>query len=101
MEVLVAMTIFMTIMALSFMILANVNRNNNIPLKSELYLKMEEVFNTTLINKDYTENEIQYKGYIIRKKLEPYNDELSVLSVQVTKSKTTVYELKQLVYEVQ
>ncbi len=82
-EAIVALALLASITAIIFLVINNVNRGSNIGLKVRAFNEVNNIFNISLLEEDYSQKEFDYKTFYVLRKAEysDFSEKLIVLSV--------------------
>lgn len=84
-EAVVALALLASITAIIFLVINNVNRGSNVGLKVRAFNEVNNIFNISLLEEDYSNKEFDYKTFYVLRKAEysDFSEKLIVLSVTV------------------
>lgn len=82
-EAIVALALLASITAIIFLVINNVNRGSNVGLKVRAFNEVNNIFNISLLEEDYSHKEFDYKNFYVIRKAEysDFTEKLIVLSV--------------------
>jgi len=82
-EAVVALALLASITAIIFLVINNVNRGSNVGLKVRAFNEVNNIFNISLLEDDYSPREFNYTNFYVIRKAESsdINEKLIVLSV--------------------
>jgi len=82
-EAIVALALLASITAIIFLVINNVNRGSNVGLKVRAFNEVNNIFNISLLEEDYSHKEFDYKTFYVLRKAEysDFSEKLIVLSV--------------------
>jgi len=82
-EAVVALALLASITAIIFMVINNVNRGSNVGLKVRAFNEVNNIFNISMLEDDYSTREFNYTNFYVIRKAESsdINEKLIVLSV--------------------
>ncbi len=82
-EAIVALALLASITAIIFLVINNVNRGSNVGLKVRAFNEVNNIFNISLLEEDYSHKEFDYKTFYVLRKVEysDFSEKLIVLSV--------------------
>lgn len=82
-EAVVALALLVSITAIIFLVINNVNRGSNVGLKVRAFNEVNNIFNISMLEDDYSTREFNYTNFYVIRKAESsdINEKLIVLSV--------------------
>lgn len=82
-EAVVALALLASITAIIFLVINNVNRGSNVGLKVRAFNEVNNIFNISMLEDDYSTREFNYTNFYVIRKTESsdINEKLIVLSV--------------------
>lgn len=82
-EAIVALALLASITAIIFLVINNVNRGSNVGLKVRAFNEVNNIFNISLLEEDYSHKDFDYKTFYVLRKAEysDFSEKLIVLSV--------------------
>lgn len=82
-EAIVALALLASITAIIFLVINNVNRGSNVGLKVRAFNEVNNIFNISLLEEDYSHKKFDYKTFYVLRKAEysDFYEKLIVLSV--------------------
>lgn len=83
-EALIALVILIIITTFIMLIMSNVNNRSNVGLKTRAFNEVNNIFNQSIQDKDYTERDFDFKNFKVTCNANKYSDSDKLIVFKVT-----------------